>query len=155
MAEEFTLQKLKTELDTDPIGRGYSGMGDAAVSESLSMNKDRSFVCDVDCGTMLRWCARHDGILILERGAGHAAKPVRSACKTALELLRNPKVETLDLSDPEVQALFDGLVAAGLFTSAEKEDLEDLATKLVCRAFELWRVSVVTPSQVADARRLT
>lgn len=42
----MNLQVLKNELDTDPLGRGYSGMSDSEASEDLntkyrSQNKER------------------------------------------------------------------------------------------------------------------
>ena len=38
----MSLDALKTEIDTDPVTRGYAGMDDAAVADSLSNVIERS-----------------------------------------------------------------------------------------------------------------
>jgi hypothetical protein len=48
------ISKLKEEINSDPLGRGYSGMDDAAVAASLN-TADRSRIVGETVGVVC-WC---------------------------------------------------------------------------------------------------
>ena len=48
------IDKLKTELETDPQGLGYSGMNDKAASVAIN-EANRSYVVPLSSRQMLEW----------------------------------------------------------------------------------------------------
>lgn len=129
------LVALKTELDTDPLGRGYSAMTDEQAADSLNAP-----VRDVDrvefSGGMLAACITPADWTALSNGGKEAVK---------LYCAAGPMPMTSNL-----KAVLAGLFGAGTQT---RTNLIALMKRGGSRAEELG-LGRVTPSNVADARRL-
>ncbi len=150
---EFTLQLLRDEIDADPIARGYSSMGDAAVASSLSQTLDRTVQQTLSTQDMILWMASYDLRKDLEDAAAGTNATARSAAMGLLALIDNPLVEMFDARNAEQKALVTTLVPS-IISIVQRDNLLTRTEKTTSRADELWEVTTVTPSQVADARRL-
>jgi hypothetical protein len=150
---EFTLRLLKDEIDADPLVRGYSGMGDAAVASSTSKTLDRMVQKTASTTDMILWLAESDIRKDLDDAATGANAAPRSAATGLLALIDNPLIEIFDARNTEQMVLVDTLVP-GTISAAQRDNLLSRTEKMTSRADELWEITGVTPSQVADARRL-
>lgn len=155
----MNLIALRAELDNDPLTRGYSGMGDEAAANSLNA-VTRTCYEPISSAELLAWSGNGatDGSVpcryerIQEAAATNASHSVRGAAIAALGMIERPDT-SLDLNKPDRMLLLDALVAGGVLTAGEKTELLTMATVACSRAAELG-LGNVTPSNVADARRL-
>lgn len=130
------LVKLKTELTTDPLTRGYAAMPDDMAAESLN-KPDRSQDVDaIDTGG-LRWC-----FLPVDYAT------LTSEQKERLAFLFGSHTITLSQN---VRSELRNLFPAG---NATRTNILAATRRTGSRADELG-LGRVTPSDVADARRLT
>lgn len=131
------LAKLKTELTTDPLGRGYAGMADVEAADSLN-RPDRT------------------GLNRPTLGGGELAASTVKADYTGLSANDRAYFNMLVLAaalpaTPTLRAELSALFPAG---SATRANLVALLKRSGSRADELDLGGTVTPSHVADARRL-
>lgn len=132
----MNLVALKAELTNDPLARGYSGMGDEAAANSLNT---------VNRTINRRTVPTYE---IFEAIVATEYDALTTAVKARVNLL-------LGLSDVLVnganaQATLLGAFVAG---SATRANLIALAKEPCSRGVELG-LGAITPSDVADARRL-
>tara|TARA_Y100001949_G_scaffold152335_1_gene138662 strand:- start:222 stop:665 length:444 start_codon:yes stop_codon:yes gene_type:complete len=142
--------KLRDELANDPLGRGYSGMTDAEAAADL-MSEYRTLVSPITMGNIIRWAARHDAIHSLETAVSSGDADKRRLSRAALAMIDSPQIDTLDIGDVEISGMFDALVALGVFTSAEQDDLVAFGTSTISRATEAG-LGRVKPGYVGKAR---
>ncbi len=121
---------LKTEIQTDPLSIGYANMTDQQAADSLN-SPVRNVIGQASRTDFIRWSARHDSISKLEQDVG----ATKALSKAVLFMMQTDGV--IDFTDPEITAMVDMLVTAGIFTQPEKDDLVSLATKTISRAQEL------------------
>lgn len=128
---------FQAEVKFDPLGRGYSGMNDQQLWDSLQA-LDRSKTVPLGSRTLLEWAAYNSRYQKLENAANDAntGDAVRSICKAALKILDRADTE-LDLRYPEHMTLLDGLVASGVLSSEDKDSLVAASTVMVSRAEEI------------------
>ncbi len=140
------LQKLKLEISTDPLGRGYSGMEPAAIAASLNtVNRAKQY--PVPITEMLIWAALHRAIPRFKLLAA-SGPPYDGFGEVALALftLGIP----IGLDNPEVAQMLGVLVAIGTFTQEEMDDLAARSQFPVSRAEELG-LPELTGQNVIDA----
>lgn len=132
------LQALKTELTTDPLTRGYGSMGDEEAANSLNaVNRTRE-------KPTLRGSDIYNALVPGEFTALQAAQQARVRDIFLLG-------DSIDVrAGTNVRAVLLSVFAAGSQTRA---NLIAAATEPASRADELG-LGFVTPSNVADARRL-
>jgi hypothetical protein len=144
----MTLQTLKDEITNDLLNRGYDEMTADQVAISLN-TKDRSVSVPIPAQLLVRWAAggsdraaNESRMINLEKArdglAPFDALPdtVRGVAGAALKLLDISDSE-LDPDDPEVEALVNALVAAGVITANDKAALLTYGQRSVSRAEEL------------------
>lgn len=148
---------LRTEIETDPAGIGYAEKTHAEIAELLNAPV-RNGWRDVTVGEVagftllnLAWPGIED-----LAGNGSADATARNVARSAMALLTNPAVQTVQLSDAAKRAAFAQmlgvLVAAEAITQAQSDGVLALGQTKVSRAAELG-FGAVTPSDVADALR--
>ena len=135
---------LRDELLNDPLNIGYLAMSDDECAASLN-DPIRQVIGQATRTDFIRWAARHDSLNKLESDTG----ATKSISRAVLFMMQTDGV--IDFTDPEIVAMMDALVTAGVFTQTEKDDLMALATKTVSRAQELGLPKVKT-YHVTEAR---
>lgn len=143
---------LATELATDPIARGYSGMTDAQAADNLTTVADRPWLRTLDAGDLNAWAAGAARYRKLEK-AMEGVAPVgvtdetRSIARAAWRMVDRDSSQ-FEPNNAEQEGLVDALVAAGVLTAGDKTALWTRATELVTRAEELRLLNVRLPSPV-------
>lgn len=141
---------LKAELTDDPVGRGYAAMTAEQAAASLNA-ADRSVQGPVPIGDVLRWSAGVDGIYMLREASERGTPKKRQMADAALQLVNHPHVVELDVTDPELAAMLDGLVALSVFTSEQVDALKARGVRTISRAEQLG-IAPVKPGHVEKAR---
>jgi hypothetical protein len=59
----------------------------------------------------------------LKVGQASSNPQVAALCVSVLDWVDDPRISTLDVNKPEVQAMLDGLVSAGIMSSSNKADV--------------------------------
>jgi hypothetical protein len=59
----------------------------------------------------------------LKVGQASSIPQVAALCVSVLDWVDDPRISTLDVNKPEVQAMLDGLVSAGIMSSSNKADV--------------------------------
>lgn len=149
------LAALKSEIETDPEGIGYAGKSHAAIAGLLNA-ATRDGWRDVTVGEVAGYALLNLAWPGIEAAAESQDSNVRAVARSALELMTNPAIQTVELSKADKRAAFtallDVLVAASAITADHKAGVLALAAATVSRAAELG-LGAVTPSHVADALR--
>lgn len=152
----MNLATLKSELEDDPQSLGYTG-DDVADAELLN-TKSRAGYTPLGSRALLAWGAAN-GRLSKINDAANRVSPydalpasARSVAMAADRMLSRSDTE-LDLSNAAHVALVDALVASQVLTAGDKTELLTMAATSISRADELG-LGYVTPSNIADARRL-
>lgn len=127
---------LKSEIESDPLGRNYSLMSDEQVALSLN-NKDRTRPSNISSAELLAWSAS-DGRLASIRSAieGGVDNTAKSLAEAAYMMISRDGTY-LDLTLPDRVAMLDGLVAYGILSSSDRSDLVSKSTVSCSRAEEL------------------
>jgi hypothetical protein len=67
----------------------------------------------------------------LKAGQANANPVVAALCVSVLDWVDDPRISTLDVNKPEVQAMLDGLVSAGIMSASNKADVVAMGSKVV------------------------
>ena len=156
------LAGLKAEIVTDPLTRGYAGMSNEAIADSLNTADRLASIKDVSLGDLNR---EIDNMLdannvrvwnLIEVGAEQpTASPFREACRAALSLLQNsrPDYPGVNTRSPLFVGQVDALQAGGAFTEGQATALKSMSDVYQSRAQER-RLGYIDASGVARARAL-
>ena len=127
---------LKSEIESDPLGRNYPAMSDTQVADSLN-NSDRTKVVPISSAELLAWSAA-DGRLASIKAAidGGVDSTAKSLAEAAYMMISRDGT-SLDLSLADRVAMLDGLVAYGILSADDKSDLVSKSTVSCSRAEEL------------------
>lgn len=169
------LVKLRTELTTDPLSRGYASMGDEDAARRLNVvdrpgdgsvtaflaymlvNKSRTnagadLVATSMLGRLVIVAESSVGTNLF--GSGTALTlDMRCSAIATLEVVRNPNVTALPFQGNALQAILTDLVSAGVMRNTDRTALISLSDGQRSRAAELVLGGAPTASDVADARR--
>lgn len=130
------LAKLKTELTTDPLSRGYGSMSDEEASVSLNAPTRQPNRASISGGELAANAVKSEFVALSANDRAYFNMLVLAATLPSTPTLRT-----------ELATLFP----AG---SGTRANLVALIKRPGSRADELDLGGVVTPSHVADARRL-
>lgn len=136
--------KLKAEIQTDPLGRGYSAMTAEQVAASLNaVNRTRvipeAFVNAKSLYSSLGAAAAETVIQKLEAGAS-GDSPLAPVLKRAVQWIL-PSEQGIDLGNAVTRGLLDQL-SGPLLTAEEVAAIKAIAEEAVSRAQELGLGSV-------------
>jgi len=67
----------------------------------------------------------------LKAGQANSNPVVAALCVSVLDWVDDPRISTLDVNKPEVQAMLDGLVSAGIMSANNKADVVAMGSKIV------------------------
>jgi len=143
---------LKSEIDGDPLGRGYSGMDDAAVA--VDINTDyRTKKEPISSAELLAWSASDSRLQNIKNAAENGATDDLKSLAQAAYLIVTRDGTSLDLNLADRVAMLDALVSAGVLTAADRLSLDALATVSISRAEEL-ALGLVRAGTVQQARSM-
>ena len=141
---------LKSEIDSDPLGRGYSGMDDTAVAVDLN-TAYRTKKEPISSAELLAWSASDARLQKIKNAAENGATDDLKSLAQAAYLIVTRDGTTLDLNLADRLAMLDSLVAAGVLTADDRTSLDALATVSISRAEEL-AIGRVRAGDVIQAR---
>jgi len=141
---------LKSEIDGDPLSRGYSGMDDAAVAVDIN-TAYRTKKEPISSAELLAWSASDARLQNIKNAAENGATDDLKSLAQAAYLIVTRDGTTLDLNLADRVAMLDSLVAAGVLTADDRSSLDELATVSISRADEL-AIGKVRPGDVIQAR---
>jgi hypothetical protein len=127
---------LRTELVTDPLGKGYLTKSDQECYESL-VEKNRTKYITLTSAQLLAW----SGMNLRKRNIknaslSHPNEDIKNICDVASLFLERDET-SLDLNNPIHSGMVDALVMGGVLTNSDKADLYLLATVKTSRFEEL------------------
>ena len=141
---------LKEELDSDPLGRGYSSMtNDEAAASLNSVDRTRSEI--ITSAELLAWSASSGRLDKLKHAWDSGADETARSLAGAAYLMVTRDGTYLDLALPDRIQLLDGLVAYGILTSGDKDELVAKATVPCSRAEEIG-IGSVRAGDIIQAR---
>ena len=139
---------LSDELTNDPLSRGYSGMDDeAAAADIMTVYRDGE-VPEREIKLQLMRQQTYSGICDARNDTGHAGHAVAVMC---YELLNDNDRADIDVTDADIVTQLAALVATGLLTQANSDEITALKNNRRSRADELG-LSNVRAGTVARAR---
>jgi len=143
---------IKSEIDSDPLGRGYSGMDDTAVAVDLN-TAYRTKKEPISSAELLAWSASDARLQNIKNAAENGATDDLKSLAQAAYLIVTRDNTSLDLNLADRVAMLDSLVAAGVLTDADRTSLDALATVSISRAEEL-ALGLVRAGTVQQARSM-
>lgn len=146
----MNIERLRAELASDPLGRGYAQMSAAAAAARMNL-ADRVTVEErfVNERTIVSSYANPaDGEAVLQ--ALEAAAQANAIVARAMKWM-SPDQQGIDVGHAGTRAVLDALVGAGVLTAAQATHLKGLAERTVGRAEELG-LGVVYEGHVVKAR---
>ena len=147
---------LRQELTDDPLGRGYAGMADGEVADSLNV-ADRPGKGVVAASEVRRYVLLNGLWPRIQAVAASSANPVHQGTAiTILQTLQPNSFDQIRMNDPAVAgavtSMLTTMVEAGAITAAHRDAMVALGDIQVSRATELG-FGPVHHLTVADARR--
>lgn len=151
----FSLSSLKTEIETDPLGLGYSGLSNAAIV-TLINTKSYTVPKPIQMLKLLGQLASSGVLFKLESAKTTASTDaLKSKALGMLKLIDNPNVDTFDTSNSTISTILDDLDTGSVITTGEKNAWNALADVSGSRAEVLWGVDTgISRRQVAAALAL-
>ncbi len=128
--------RLKAEITSDPLARGYSGMTDAQVAASLN-TVDREVDQPVNLRDLIVYLLKNGKWLGIKSEAASNALGVQKECEAFMVIMDNPNFDDLDLTDAGVQAMLGSIKTVGLLDAADQAAILAMGKKAVSRAEEL------------------
>lgn len=173
------LQKIKTEIDTDPLTRGYSVMTDLQVADDMNIVYRGA---DGGISGMARYCFENKsrtntgtdtvstsllGRLQVVAEATAGTDPMGTTsnltqqnvhnAKALLNILLSPHVETVDFVNTEIVGLLENMSGgagnAKVWKTADVDAIKALSQNKQSRANELG-IGKVLAGQVTEARAI-
>jgi hypothetical protein len=150
---------LRTEITTDPLGRGYAAMGDGQAAESLN-TRNRSASKSIPVQTLHAWFVFNGKWPSIETtaagtvGTGGLTANQKLAAQSFIEICHY--FADLDMKDSQYSSgilfVLDQFVERTIITSAQRTAVIALGSGLVSRAEEL-ALGFVDHVAVAQARQ--
>lgn len=129
------LQKLKNEIENDPLERGYSNMTNNEIVFSLNA-KNRTFYKPLSSKALLAWSAVNGRLRKIKNAIDSPNEQLSSIAEAAYLMIVRDNTE-LDLNLVDRMTLLNTLVGAGVLTVEDKQDILDVANIVGSRAEEL------------------
>lgn len=155
-----TPQQVRAELNADPLGLGYAPLvaagndaGTAALMNATTTGRTR--LAPMRMSVFTQFLMSRSLLRKVRDAEANAALPaaVRDVCYGLLLLIQGASDREVDPTDAATVAMIDGLVAAGVVSSADKAAWLTACTVPCSRAVELWEAgAAVTAQLVGEAR---
>ena len=141
---------LKTEIQNDPLAKGYSSMSDQEIVDSINL-KNRSKFVEISSQELLAWSANNGRLAKIKNAINNGADDVVKSLAEAAYLLITRDDTSLDFNLTDRVAMLDALVSYAVLIPDDKTSLQALATVSISRAEEL-DIGLVRAGDVLQAR---
>lgn len=125
---------LKTEYDTDPLGRGYASM---SADEAAADLNERRYSESVEYWITDRWLDHKLGLSRSVEIMTVLETANTSLSRRACELLKDRASGGIDVGSPETQNAIDLLALGGILTAAEAEKIKAFGVIMKSRAEQI------------------
>jgi len=150
---------LRTEITTDPLVRGYSGLTDIQVADSLNA-RNRPFNKSISAQTLHSWFVFNGKWPAIETtalgtvGTGGLTANQKLAAQSFMEICHH--FADLDMRDPLYSSgilfILDQFVERTIITAAQRTTIISLGSGMISRAEEM-SIGAVDHLAVSEARR--
>ncbi len=172
------IAKIKAEIDSDPLTRGYSGMTDQQVADDMntayrpspvgpegilqyvtletarSNDGNDTTACSIYGRAQMVAAAVYDADPLSTTTPGHQLEVAEIAAAQSFVRMLGPESQfSLDLSDSRFDSILQHLVDCQVMKNADKTAIQGLSTNAQTRAAELG-LGVVKVGEVGQARSL-
>ena len=139
------LKRLRDEIDTDPLSRGYAAMTDAEVAADMNLQNRPKPISVADIFVYFQLNQKMGRIQLVadgvDIGAGVPDIDQRNSAHSIILALVSGLTDQVDLSDGETSTMFVGfandLVAAGAITNGDKSAIAAMGANQRSRSQEL------------------
>ena len=108
----------------------YASLTDQQAADAI--NAKAVFVLESVSIATLKECAIVQGIWPkLKAGLTSSNSQVQALCLSVVDWVEDPRMSTINVNKPEVQAMLSALVAAGILTQEQMNEVVTMGTKLV------------------------
>jgi hypothetical protein len=148
------MSALRDELTRDPEALGYAPMLAAGSHNVVAAAlNERRYPADgpITIERLLRWAAKYSVLPKLEIAAANTENiQIAGIAKVGLLIAQKSSITELDLGLEDVQQMFAALVAAGVISADERDELFAAGVRLRSRA-DLLGLGTVTADDVSRA----
>lgn len=132
----MSLERLRDEIKNDPLGRGYAGMTDEEILNSLAAQNIQKYK-PITSAELLAWSAMNLRQTKIEDAAiSHPSPDIKNICKVAVKMLDRDSTE-FDLNKTDRQMMLGALVQGGVLDASDSAALYTLATYYISRNEQL------------------
>lgn len=141
---------LRSEITNDPLARGYSGMTNAQILESLN-TRNITNRRSISSAELVAWAGANNRYKKIAAAAATVgdlpgldsatSESIKNICEAALLLLRRDGT-ALDFGKNDRAQMVDALVTAGVISNADRNALHTLADNPLSRREQLGLTSV-------------
>jgi hypothetical protein len=126
----MSLERLGQEIKNDPLNRGYSGMSNTQILESLRTPDRPAGTYNVlSSAELLAWAGSNQRKRKLRAASNdHASDDIKNIAEIAVDMLNRDATE-LDLNKADRVAMMNALVAGGVLAAEDTAALYALAAK--------------------------
>lgn len=117
----------------------YAGLSDQAAADAINQ-KAVAVSQNVAIATLKEYAIVQGIWPKLKAGLTSTNAQVQALCLSVVDWVEDPRMTTINVNKPEVQAMLSALVTAGILTQSQMADIMAMATKLVS-----WTSSVGLP----------
>jgi hypothetical protein len=127
---------LKDEIQNDPLGIGYSTMDENAIMTSLNAATRAKRVL-VPIWKIKKHAIENGYWVALRAVADDSESPLHAVATLTVDYIGDERFENLDMDLTSTQTLLGGLVAGGIITQSQADDLFAMGDEFQSRATEL------------------
>jgi hypothetical protein len=132
---------LQDEIRNDPLGVGYSQMNEIQIMDSLNSATQSKRVL-VPLWKIKRHAIENGYWVALRTAAADATSPLNTVAVLTVDYIGDERFDNLDMDLASTQQLLGGLVAGGILTQAQADELDEMGDEFESRATKLGLPSV-------------
>ena len=147
----MSLERLREELQNDPTNKGYSDKSNSEILDILYTPTTTKYKI-ISSAELLAWAGANERLLNLEDASvNHQSRAIKNVAKIAVEMLKRDSTE-LDLNKSDRVNMTNALIAGGVLSQDDVDDLYALAAYQISRAEEIGLARNLMEGDVAWAR---
>jgi hypothetical protein len=132
----MSLERLSTEINTDPTNKGYGNMTNEQILSALNA-KNIPIYKIISSAELLAWAGGNTRLVKLENAAAnHSNSGVKNVAKIAVKMIERDGTQ-FDFNKPDRVIMLNTLISGGVLDNSDKIALSGLGTDYISRASQL------------------